>query len=163
MGLQEGLDSYNWVAPVYGVYNYSSAVQDVGSVETRQGRLVTFPNILQHRVEPFSLEDRSKPGHRKIMALFLVDPNVRVISTAHVPAQRKDWWIQDLEKPDAGASPLGDLPNELKESIYSQVEGFPISVEEAMRAREELMEERKAFVVSHGQTLDRATISLCEH
>ncbi|KAH6891805.1 hypothetical protein BKA70DRAFT_1326180 [Coprinopsis sp. MPI-PUGE-AT-0042] len=162
-GLREGLKDYNWIAPVYGTGNYDSAIQDVGSVETRQGRLLTFPNILQHRVEPFSLEDKTKPGHRKILALFLVDPNVRVISTAHVPAQRMDWWIQDLEQSDARTSLLGDLPNELKECIYGEVDGFPISLEEAGKAREDLMEERKAFVMKHEYTLNRATISLCEH
>ncbi|KAA8644087.1 DUF4246 domain-containing protein [Aspergillus tanneri] len=46
--------------------------QHLGSVSTHEGRLLAFPNILQHRVSPFSLADRSKPGLRKILALFLV-------------------------------------------------------------------------------------------
>lgn len=149
--------------PIFGIGNYESAVQDVGSVNTRQGRLLTFPNILQHRVEPFALEDRTKPGHRKILALFLVDPNVRVISTAHVPAQRMDWWARELDRTDGTRFPLRDLPNELKDCIYGGVEGFPISLGEAKKAREELMEERKAFLLEHKSELERATISLCEH
>ncbi|THC95070.1 hypothetical protein EYZ11_005465 [Aspergillus tanneri] len=36
--------------------------QHLGSVSTHEGRLLAFPNILQHRVSPFSLADRSKPG-----------------------------------------------------------------------------------------------------
>ncbi|KAH6891808.1 hypothetical protein BKA70DRAFT_1571941 [Coprinopsis sp. MPI-PUGE-AT-0042] len=155
-GVHHNLDDYGWLKPVFGLSNYESAVQDVGSVETRQGRLLTFPNILQHRVEPFRLEDRTKLGHRKILALFLVDPNVRVISTAHVPAQRKDWWAQELDQSDAPKFPLRDLPNELKDCIYSGVEGFPISLEEAKTAREELMEERKAFLVTHASDLQDA-------
>ncbi|OJD23982.1 hypothetical protein ACJ73_04661 [Blastomyces percursus] len=58
------------------------------------GRLLTFPNVLQHRVSPFHLEDASKPGHKKILALFLVDPNIRVISSANVPCQRRDSWAE---------------------------------------------------------------------
>ncbi|KAJ6184217.1 hypothetical protein N7519_005518 [Penicillium mononematosum] len=56
------------------------------------GRLLTFPNTLQHRVSPFSLADNTKPGHRKILALFLVDPNLRIISSANVPPQDELWW-----------------------------------------------------------------------
>lgn len=60
-------------------------LQNIGLVLTRQGRAVFFPNLYQHRVEPFRLADRSRPGHRKILALFLVDPTIPVISTANVP------------------------------------------------------------------------------
>ncbi|KAH6903211.1 hypothetical protein BKA70DRAFT_1514913 [Coprinopsis sp. MPI-PUGE-AT-0042] len=162
-GVRHNLDDYGWLKPVFGLANYESAVQHVGSVETRQGRLLTFPNILQHRVEPFRLEDRTKLGHRKILAVFLVDPNVRVISTAHVPVQRKDWWAREIDQSGPPKFPLRDLPNELKDCIYGGVEGFPISLEEAKTAREELMEERKAFLVTHASDLQDATISLCEH
>jgi hypothetical protein len=51
-------------------------VQTIGNVECREDRLIRFPNTLQHLVGPFELEDPTKPGHRKILALFLVDPNV---------------------------------------------------------------------------------------
>ncbi|OJJ40832.1 hypothetical protein ASPWEDRAFT_178657 [Aspergillus wentii DTO 134E9] len=33
----------------------------------------------------------SRDSHRKILALFLVDPNMRVISSANMPPQREDW------------------------------------------------------------------------
>ena len=56
-----------------------------------EGRLVTFPNTVQHRVAPFALADPTKPGHRKILALFLIDPHRRVISTANVPPQQAEW------------------------------------------------------------------------
>jgi hypothetical protein len=78
-----------WLEQLYGCKNYESAIQEVGSVLCREGRLVTFPNILQHRVEPFRLLDPTKNGYRKILALFLVDPGIRLISTANVPPQQK--------------------------------------------------------------------------
>ncbi|KAJ7693239.1 hypothetical protein B0H17DRAFT_933169, partial [Mycena rosella] len=47
-------------------------VQDLGSMITKQGRALAWPNLFQHRVSPFRLVDTSRPGHRKILAFFLV-------------------------------------------------------------------------------------------
>jgi hypothetical protein len=79
-----------WLQDVFGCQNDEAAVQEVGSVLCKEGRLLTFPNILQHQVQPFELADKTKKGHRKILALFLVDPGIRVISTANVPPQQRD-------------------------------------------------------------------------
>ena len=65
-------------------------VQYIDGVDTCEGRLLTFSNVLHHRIGSFKPIDPSKPGHRKIVVMFLVDPNVKVISTAHVPCQRMD-------------------------------------------------------------------------
>ncbi|EDR09860.1 uncharacterized protein LACBIDRAFT_318108 [Laccaria bicolor S238N-H82] len=150
----------DWLEDVFGCAEGDSTVQVVGSVETRAGRLITFPNILQHQVQPFSLEDRSKPGHRKILALFLVDPTVKVISTAHVPCQRKDWWQEVVNTRSA----IGDLPRELQDQVFQQVDEFPFGMQEAKELRLELMEERKQFVV-HAENVfkNQQTFSLCEH
>jgi hypothetical protein len=79
-----------WLQDVFGCQNDEAAVQEVGSVLCKEGRLLTFPNILQHQVQPFELADKTKNGYRKILALFLVDPGIRVISTANVPPQQRD-------------------------------------------------------------------------
>lgn len=63
----------------------------LGAVQTRPGRLVVFPNVLGHRVEPFELVDKTRPGHRKVVAIFLVDPKTPIISTADVPPQQRLW------------------------------------------------------------------------
>jgi hypothetical protein len=55
----------SWLEQLYGCKNYESAIQEVGSDLCREGRLVTFPNILQHRVEPFKLLDLTKNGYRR--------------------------------------------------------------------------------------------------
>ncbi|KAF9481713.1 hypothetical protein BDN70DRAFT_919662, partial [Pholiota conissans] len=100
-----------WLHPIYGCEQDGPAVQNVGGVETQEGRLLTFPNILQHRVGPFKLADPTKPGHRKIVALFLVDPNIKVISTAHVPCQQQDWWWDNVAEHTSKG--IGSLPVEL--------------------------------------------------
>lgn len=58
--------------------------QEIGSASVAQGQVVMFPNILQHKMEPFSLADSNASGHRKIFALHLVDPAIPIISTANV-------------------------------------------------------------------------------
>ena len=150
----------DWLEAVFGCEDGTASMQQVGAVETRAGRLITFPNILQHQVQPFSLEDRSKPGHRKLLALFLVDPTVKVISTAHVPCQRKDWWQEVVNMRSA----IGDLPRELQDQVFEEVEDFPFDMEEAKQFRLDLMEERKKFVVDASIAFENIyTFFLCEH
>ena len=67
-------DEHRAVQEIYGFENDEPCIQELGTVVTKGGRLLTFPNVYQHRVEPFHLSDSSKPGHRKILALFLIDP-----------------------------------------------------------------------------------------
>ncbi|KAF8993787.1 hypothetical protein BDQ17DRAFT_1252472 [Cyathus striatus] len=151
-------DDHDWLQHVFGLGNNGPAIQVLGGVNTPEGRLLAFPNILQHQVQPFKLADPTKPGHRKIIALFLVDPHFKVISTANVPCQRKDWWREEL---DARKS-LGKLPPELTSLVAKDVD-FPYAMEKAKELRLELMEERKAFVVEHDGVLHSERFSLCEH
>ncbi|KAF9523656.1 hypothetical protein CPB83DRAFT_839565 [Crepidotus variabilis] len=161
----------DWLSPIFGCEQDGSAVQELGSVDTKEGRLITFPNILQHRVGPFELADPSKRGHRKIVALFLVDPNIKVISTAHVPCQQQEWWWEKVMATDKshpvtglkGVRPsVSQVPIELQEGILQDVD-FPFDLEQAKELRLELMEERKAFVLKSSEAFMETTISLCEH
>merc|ERR1712107_940026 len=104
-------------------------------VQTKEGRLLTFPNIMQHCVTPVSLKDKSKPGHRKILVFFLVDPNKHfsVVSSGQVPPPCKAWYdkIDGVREDDASLQTL----------------------EEARENRENLMFTRKYYVVSQNETL----------
>jgi hypothetical protein len=91
-------DQHEWFWEVFHCVNNLPAVQQVGAVLCTEGRLLTFPNILQHQVQPFTLADPTKNGHRKILALFLVDPGIRIISTANVPPQQRDWWSEGVTR-----------------------------------------------------------------
>jgi hypothetical protein len=152
---------HEFLPQVFGVENDEHGMQTLGSVDTRQGRLLAFPNILQHRVEPFSLADTSKPGHRKILALFLIDPNFRIVSTKNVPCQRADWWGEVVANDKEGM--LSKLPREVSDMVVGHVDGFPLSMEEAKATREELMAERTAFSDHVNDELESLTFSLCEH
>ncbi|GEM08961.1 hypothetical protein Rt10032_c06g2978 [Rhodotorula toruloides] len=109
------------------------------SLATRDGRAVAFPNLYQHRVSPFSLVDRMKPGYRKILCFFLVDPLKTdaglVISTSRVPPQQFPW-LEDA---------IWDLPRKAK------------------RVREKLMEERKYLHEENKRIVCERPFSLCEH
>ncbi|KAL1965794.1 hypothetical protein VTN77DRAFT_5115 [Rasamsonia byssochlamydoides] len=128
MGLSHEQYEYESLEICYGIQNEEAAIQELGHVLTRPGRLLAFPNVLQHQVQPFRLADPTKPGHRKIFAMFLVDPYVRVLSTANVPPQRRDWWAVEVRK----IPPFDTLPKELFDMIIGFVDGFPLSWEEAV-------------------------------
>jgi hypothetical protein len=51
---------------------------------------------LNPQVQPFKLADPTKRGVRKILVFFLVDPGVRVLSTARVPPQQLAWMARHL-------------------------------------------------------------------
>jgi hypothetical protein len=151
------------MSAVFGIET-EMAVQEIGSVACTPGRLLTFPNLLQHQVQPFKLADPSIPGHRKILALFLVDPGIRVISTANVPPQQRDWWADEVVKEfNKGGKGIALLSEELKEKVFESVDEFPIGMQEAREIRLKLMEERSVYVTKHKNAFEHTEFSLCEH
>lgn len=196
--LQEitGQDSYNWLERVYGTelggYDKTACLQQYGSVETRQGRLLAFPNVLQHRVSPFKLQNPAKPGHRRFIALWLVDPHQRIVSTANVPPQQLDWWAEAVFGADAEAK-RGNMPPEVFQLLMEQgiADKFPktdishgrklphdilqivretgvmpkglITAEEARQHRLELIDIRSRFQEAAESNWSDANYSFCEH
>ncbi|KAJ6787607.1 hypothetical protein PWT90_05008 [Aphanocladium album] len=138
-----------------------STLQDVGSVQTRPGRALFFPNLYQHRVSPFELADKSRPGHRKILALFLVDPKVPVLSTANVPPQQREWWEREVSM-SADAIVSRRLPNEIRDMVMDGID-FPISLDEAKKIRQDFMSERKVLVNDAESRWDQTEFNFCEH
>ncbi|MGW6978880.1 DUF4246 domain-containing protein [Streptomyces sp. NPDC054932] len=118
---------------VYGLEDEDALNQLLGSASTPAGRCLAFPNILQHRVGSFRLLDPTRPGHRKILAFFLVDPSEEIVSTSDVPPQQ----------------PWSDTST--------------MTLEQAKNYREQLMQERKFFVDEHNEQLYEREFSLCEH
>lgn len=114
-----------------------SKLQEIGSVLTRQGCALFIPNVYQHRAGPLQLVDKTQPGHCKIIALFLVDPKIPIISTSNVPPQQHDWWTESIGE----AGPCSALPSELWEMVQNYVE-FPMSEKYARELRKELLTER---------------------
>ncbi|MFF0741300.1 DUF4246 domain-containing protein [Streptomyces sp. NPDC004111] len=118
---------------VYGLRDEDPLNQELGAAATPGGRFLAFPNTLQHRVGSFRLADPTRPGHRKILAFFLIDPSARIVSTSDVPPQQP--WA----------------------------ETSTMTLEQAKDFREQLMQERKFFVNAHNNELYEREFSLCEH
>mmetsp|Transcript_29763 Transcript_29763/g.48061 ORF Transcript_29763/g.48061 Transcript_29763/m.48061 type:complete len:538 (-) Transcript_29763:610-2223(-) len=146
------------VRTVYGLENEGPLCQEVGDVLIRQNLLLCFPNVLQHKVCPFELVDKTRSGWRKILVYWLVDPTKRIVSTATVPPQQKAWFAEELLRIDAFPS----LPREIVYRIVD-VADWPMSLEAAKRHREALMQERKHFVGKNNELLFERPFSLCEH
>ncbi|MGQ5637760.1 MULTISPECIES: DUF4246 domain-containing protein [unclassified Streptomyces] len=123
----------NGVREVYGLEDEDALNQVLGSASTPAGRCLAFPNILQHRVGSFGLADPTRPGHRKILAFFLVDPSEKIVSTSDVPPQQP-WSTTST-----------------------------MTLEQARAYREELMRERKFFIAEHNEQIYEREFSLCEH
>ncbi|KAJ2099234.1 hypothetical protein IW146_009814, partial [Coemansia sp. RSA 922] len=124
----------------------------------KNGRSIVFPNIYQHQVSSFKLADPTKPGHRKILAFFFIDPSTRIPSTEIVPPQQQSWWTESV----LSASPLGGLPLLVKEGILDQVD-FPMSLDEAKKLRLELMAERSVHNGNATENYFNPPFYLCEH
>lgn len=111
---------------------------------TKSDRCIAFPNLYQHQVQPFRLADPRKPGHRKILVFFLVDPTYRVPSATDVAPQQREWLV-DLMHRDSLSTHFAKLPVELLDLIVDEC-GDAIMREEAEAYREELMGERSVAV-----------------
>ncbi|KAL0581042.1 hypothetical protein V5O48_000935 [Marasmius crinis-equi] len=149
------------IETLYGVEQFGPCVQNLGSVATKEGRLLVFPNVLQHQVQPFQLADPTQPGYRKILAMFLVDPYIRTLSTANVPPQQRDWWAEVVRKDSS--TRLGNLPAELMDRVVQMTDEWPISLEEAKKVREDLMAKRRMYVDKVNRDYEQEGFSFCEH
>jgi len=152
---------------VWGIDRKLPLLQYLGAVATTQGRCIAFPNIYQHQVQPFELADPTKPGHRKIVALFLVDPHLETPrpSTTNVPLQRRDWMrrtLLDVARA-AGERPLKKLPNELIDIILDHVGDGLVDRTQAEKYRDELMKERSAMIKANTDVMFNAQFNMCEH
>ncbi|PWY70308.1 hypothetical protein BO94DRAFT_539764 [Aspergillus sclerotioniger CBS 115572] len=118
---------------------WGRSFQDAGSIATPQGRLVTFPNVREHRVEPFKLVDPTISGHYRSIKLYLVDPHYRVCSTRNVPPQQHHWWAQEVSSDLATAG----LPREMIDEIMHRTNNWPMGMQEARNHRRELIKEHR--------------------
>ncbi|KAJ5627829.1 hypothetical protein N7490_010057 [Penicillium lividum] len=113
-------------------------VQGTGSVAMRQGRLVTFSNAIESRMEQFQLVDPASTGHFRAIKLFLVDPHYRVCSTRNVPPQQHDWWAQEVDRDLASTG----LPREMVDHVLRETDDWPMGIQEAKEHRKELKKEQ---------------------
>ncbi|KAL4255807.1 Protein of unknown function DUF4246 [Pleurotus pulmonarius] len=154
------------------------------------GRIITFPNWIQHKVAGISHSSADPVGSaasRKILCFFLVDDeaseggrmeyrgystdgleDMNVLTTSDVPWQARPCNIRTLHSILllAFKRTIGkEIPAELRNYIVSMATEGTITREEAEKRRRELMEDRKftSTGLSHQFWLDSGAYSLCEH
>ncbi|ATY62775.1 hypothetical protein A9K55_007703 [Cordyceps militaris] len=71
--------------------------QELGTIKLPEGRMVTYPNTLQHKFEVPILEEPSRSGYIQLLQLHLVDPHYIVCSTRFVPPQNLEWWKEAID------------------------------------------------------------------
>lgn len=149
------------IEKIWGLTEESQSNQVLGAVKTIPNRCLAFPNIYQHQVSPFALVDPTKPGHRKILALFLVDPENRIPSTSDIPPQQMHW-AQTAMATSEASSAFNRLPAELHQMVAGSAEGL-MSEAEAKAYRLNLMDERTAFVGVQNENWFCTDFNFCEH
>lgn len=132
----------------------------LGSAHTAKHRCIAFPNSYQHRVSPFELVEKSKPGYRKVLALFLVDPERRRVSTRVVPPQQREWRTADIAANRALKDGLGKLAPEIVDRIGSMAGGL-VTRQEAEEYRLEMIKERKAYDEENNSKWVLAPFDMC--
>ncbi|KAH8593577.1 hypothetical protein B0O99DRAFT_688413 [Bisporella sp. PMI_857] len=117
--------------------------QTQGTVLLPSKRLLTWPNTLEHRLEPVSLLDSTRNGHLRILFLYLVDPNYRIVSTSNVPPQQHNWWVDAaLDRGVFASEAARDIPVEVRQLIDEATEEWPMGWAEARRLKVEVDRER---------------------
>ncbi len=101
------------------------------------GRMVVFPNVLEHRVEPVELIDKTQPSHRKMVAIFLIDPAATIMSSSRIPRQQLHW----ADDTTLTGRVQGSLSPELGLQVIDQVP-CPYGIKTARKIRDELVKER---------------------
>ncbi|KAH7098799.1 hypothetical protein BKA62DRAFT_744370 [Auriculariales sp. MPI-PUGE-AT-0066] len=147
-----GPDGYHQMT-LPALVNNDRLVQDLGSVVTKQGRCICFPNIYQHRVAPFELIDKSQPE--------------KIPSTSIIAPQQADWMAEAvLDAASDSKGRLSKLPRELLDCVLVKIDGHFMTRDEAMDYRDDLMYERTKHVVRMNE-VDRGyfglTFNMCEH
>ncbi|TMW58049.1 hypothetical protein Poli38472_013523 [Pythium oligandrum] len=147
------------MAAMYGLRRDEMLVQSLGAATAIEDRCLVFPNTLQHKVEPFELADPTKPGVRKILAFFLVDPTKTIPSTSVIPPQQEEW-LQRLVAPMLEAK---GLPVAAMEEQLTHLVSDGMTLEEAKRFRRELMDKRREYNRCNFEGNSKLRFSLCEH
>ncbi|KAJ7746315.1 hypothetical protein B0H16DRAFT_1726496 [Mycena metata] len=130
---------------LYGIRRDNACAQDIGS----------------HQVSPFKLVDKTKPGIRKILVFFLVDPTVNIISATNVPPQQLEV-VKHILRSQGPSSRLSLLPIELLDYIAEHIPGVQ-SRAEAEAVRVELMEERSVMIEGVDKEFFSREFNMCEH
>ncbi|KAL5035774.1 hypothetical protein BDV3_005628 [Batrachochytrium dendrobatidis] len=141
----------------HGLAAGSFTNQDLGSIVLKQGQCVTYPNILQHRLNPIRLLDPFKDqcAHCKFLTFYLVDPSKTIVSTAAVPPQQIGWVTDAMSCSEC----IPQLPNEVLRLIAQYLPG--VVTASVARSRQTLAMHEQIHIIGAAinSRLERRTIA----
>lgn len=142
-----------WLKQIYGLEVGDPAVQVAGTMSMKPGRVLMYPSTIQHRVTGYKLVDPTQPGYTTTLALLLVDPNIRVISTANIPPQRLDWVLSEEEFSDQSL-------NKLSVEFQDRRGKLPLSLSEAKNIHHDILAELNEFSKYQHAAFESKTVSV---
>lgn len=120
---------------LFGLKDEDPLLEELGDITCQEHRVVIYPNYYHHKDEPFALRDPTKPGHRKVLCFFLVDPyNSSTLTSKEVPPQQEEWWKSDII--------MNLIPEEELRELILKLQ-TPPNLADAKVVREMLMRERR--------------------
>ncbi|KAG9016330.1 hypothetical protein FRB90_003261 [Tulasnella sp. 427] len=123
--------------------------------------LPLLPKPLPAQSLAFRVVDKTKPGHRKTVALFLLEPTKPRLSTTDIPPQQADWSETAMHQAPS-TSLLSKLPAELVRKTARHLPNL-MTLEEAKAYRMKLMDERTSFVEEQDDNYFATEFNFCEH
>lgn len=152
-------DDWVWLKQVFGLEPGDAAVQNVGRIKLKRGRVVMYPSTIQSRMERFCLKDKTKSGFARGLALYLVDPNIRIISTANIPPQRLDW-TKEVQELGPLSEEINKFPDYVIDRVLNRKCKFPFRAEEADEFAGRMWKEAQDFTKYQAVAFYSNTIEL---
>ncbi|CAG8325705.1 unnamed protein product [Penicillium salamii] len=124
-------NDFIWLRQVFSLENGEPAIQAPGSIRAMPGRCIMYPSTVQHKFTRFAPKDKTRPGFARALVFLLVDPNIRIISTANIPPQRLDW---TMDIPETGEE-LKEAMAKLALDNRNSKGNMPMTLDEALECR----------------------------
>lgn len=142
----------------YGIRDEDILNEELGDIETCENKCIVFKNDVQHKVANFELKDINKNGYRKILVFFLIDPNVKILSTKDIP-------YQSIERMHYFLINFTSLGTILPEEVIAIIVSFysTMNEHEAKKHQKELMKARSYEDRKINKKFFDRTFNLCEH
>jgi hypothetical protein len=149
-------NDFVWLRQVFGLDNGEPAIQCPGSIRVVPGRTIMYPSTVQHKFTRYELKDKTKPGYGRAVVFMLVDPNIRIISTANVPPQRYDWTLNIEPSDDDLKSSMSKLALDNRKSKGT----MPFTLDEALEHRNKFLREIMEFTRYQHVAFESSVLSL---
>jgi len=135
---------------------FDEGLTPLGSLETPDNALLIFPNTHVHKLSKMTNSGKTV-AKRRICVFFICDPDIKMLSTKHVPNQSADFARIQIDR----QLKMWDLAVDEFDQSWNEIIQFAglWSLEQAKKSQIDLMNERKYYK----NTWNVREVGLCEH